>query len=121
MQKEFPLIGSVTRPTYVHPASEMALCNSMTQAAYLAIRHARLTQDEAADRLCVTAGYLSMLLTGKRHWSEDKLRRLMTITGSMAPLQWLCISVGALLFVDPVETRKAQLRAELHELEQKAA
>lgn len=120
MQKELPLIGSVTRPAYTHPASEMALCTSMTQAAYLAIRHARLTQDEAAERLCVTAGYLSMLLTGKRHWSEDKLRRLMTITGSMAPAQWLCASVGAALYVDPVETRKAALRAELRQLEQAA-
>lgn len=120
MQTAFPLLGSATRPTYFHPVADMALCQSITHAVYLALRHAQMTQEEAAERLAVTGGYMSMLMTGKRHWSEDKIRRLMTITGSMAPLQWLCASVGAQLYADPVETRKAALRAELQSLEKAA-
>lgn len=120
MQRELPLIGSATRPVHVHPVAEIALCKTLQQAAYIALRHAGLTQEDAADRLAVTGGYMSMLMTGKRKWSEDKIRRLVTITGSLAPLQWLAVQAGVSLYVDPVETRKAQLIAELEHLQRAA-
>lgn len=120
MQIDLPLMGSVTRPKHQHSPAEMRCCTSKAMACRLALMHAGMAQDVAAERLCVTPGYMSMLLSGKRHWSDALQRRLMTITGSLAPLQWDALQEGVELYADPVRVREAQLMAELAELRRAA-
>lgn len=120
MQTELPVMGSVTRPKYQHPPSEIRACKSKAQACRVALLHSGMTQESVAERLHKTAGYMSMLLSGKRDWPDKLLGRFMHVTGSLAPLQWDALQEGVSLYVDEVEQRKAQLRAELSHLERAA-
>ena len=82
--------------------------------------HAGVTQESLAESLGMSAGYLSLLLNGKREWSEKRLRAVSAVTASLAPIQWLCAQFGGEFYADSVEQRKALLRAELDQLEKAA-
>lgn len=120
MQAEMPLVGSVTRPLHAHPASEVRLCRCMADAVYLSMRHAGMAQDAIADRIHITPSYLSQMMTGRRPWQQPVLHRIRQVTGSLATLQYDAQCEGVLVYADPVETRKAALKAELAELDHAA-
>lgn len=117
MQTEMPLLGDTRRPQYTHPIREIAAIGSMSQAVGRALLHAGMTQEELADRIGVSASYMSLMMTGRRNWPESAVRRVVTVTGSLAPVQWLCAQYGGEFYVDPVKSEKAQLRARLAELQ----
>lgn len=117
MQCEMPIVGSVTRPMRVHERREIALCRNKTDAAYLSLRHCGLDQERIAERIPMDAGHLSRIIRGNRPWSDRLQATFERITGSFALTQWDCHVRGAEFFADPVETKKAQLRAELDQLE----
>lgn len=121
MQTELGLVGSATRPKYQHPASEIRLCKSKAQACRMALSHSGLLQETVAARLSKTAGYISMLLSGKRDWPSKLLTRFMHVTGSLAPLQWDAMQEGVEVYVDPIRVELAQLDARREELLRKAA
>lgn len=120
-QAEFPIVGSATRPKFQHPASEIRICKNKAQACRVSLMHSGLTQETVAGRLHKTAGYISMLLSGKRDWPDKLLKKFMHVTGSLAPLQWDAMQEGVELYVDTVAQRKAQLIAELNEIDRVAA
>ncbi len=120
MQTELGIMGSVTRPKLQHPAAEIRCCKSKAQACRVSLMHSGLTQETVAARLHKTAGYLSMLLSGKRDWPDRLLNKFMHVTGSLAPLQWEALQQGVEIYVDHVAQRKAQLLAELQQLDQAA-
>lgn len=117
MQTEMPLLGDTRRPQYQHAPKEIAACGSMSAAVWRALMHAGMTQEEAALRLDMTPGYMSLMLNGRRNWPESVIRKVVTITGSLAPVQWLCAQYGGEFYVDPVQSERAQLRARLAELD----
>lgn len=119
-QQSMPLLGPTAPPKYQHPAQEIRLCRHMSDAVRLSARHAGLSQEMLADRIGVTASYMSLLLNGKRPWQQRQLEAIRKVTGSLATLQLAALREGVELYVDPVETRKAALRAELAQLENAA-
>lgn len=121
MQTELPVMGSVTRPKYQHPHPEIRACKSKAQACRVALLHSGMTQESVAERLHKTAGYMSMLLSGKRDWPDKLLGRYMHVTGSLAPLQWDAMQEGVELYADPVKVELAQLEARKAELMRAAA
>lgn len=119
-QREFPMIGSATRPVQVHSVAELAACKSKTDAAYLALKHCGLDQETVADRVPMNAGHLSRLIRGRRPWNDRHQAAFERITGSFALTQWDCQARGAQFYADPVQVRKAILEAELADLKRAA-
>lgn len=93
-QGQLFLIGDASRGMRVHTAREMSVCKTLAHSVYLALQHAQITQQTAAEAIGVTDGYFSMLMCGKRHWSFHHVRRLMEETKSLAPVQWLNAQYG---------------------------
>lgn len=120
VQRELNLIGGVTLPMVMHSAAEMRLVNSKTDAAYLSLRRCGFDQQVIAEHMPMDAGHLSRMIRGVRPWSDNWQARFERLTGSYALTQWDCKARGAEFYADPVETRKAALRAELESLEKAA-
>ena len=120
-QIEAAIVGSVTRSPILHAPAEMRCCRTKGHACRVALIHSGFSQETVADRMGVTGGYLSLLLSGKRRWTDDMQRRFIRITGSLAPLQWDAEQQGVELYVDPVKQRLAQLEAEKAEILRSAA
>lgn len=120
-QKEFSLIGPATPGRYEHPDSEVRICRDMSDAVYISMRHAQMTQEVLAERIHVSPGYLSLMLNRKRPWQHKHLQRVRHTTGSMATLQFAAMQEGMDLYVDPVKARLAQLEQEKQELLRRAA
>lgn len=121
MQREFPMVGCATRPMAVHGAQDMALCRNKIDAAYLALRHSGLDQERIAERIPMDAGHLSRMIRGNRPWNDAAQAAFERITGSFALTQWDCKARGAEFYADPVQTRRAQLLAELAAMDRQAA
>lgn len=64
---------------------------------------------------------MSGLLSGTKEWTHGKLKRFMSITGSYAPRQWQCMDDGGEFYIDPTQSRRAQLMAELASLDDQEA
>ena len=115
------------RATVVHPRSleildTLGILDPLLAAGVKQRRariHAGMTQEHLADRVGVSQQYLSLCLAGKRKWPVTVVVAVSHTTGSLAPIQWVCKQVGGELYCDPVEQRKAKLRAELADLEGK--
>ena len=112
MQSEMCLLGSVTRPHKLHDWAELKSCRTKAQVCRVSLIHSGFSQEHVAERMGVTAGYLSLLLSGKRRWTDEVQRRFIAITGSLAPLQWDAEQQGVDLYVDPKRVALAQLEAE---------
>lgn len=121
MQREFPMVGCVTRPMRVHTASEMALCASKVDAAFLSLRCCDLSQEAVAERMPMDAGHFSRLVRGRRPWNERQQAAFERITGSFALTQWDCMARGAEFYADPIKVELAQLEARKAELMRAAA
>ena len=117
VQAELPLMGDLKRPLHVHAPEEIALCKTKGDACRLALMHSGLTAETVAGRIGKSAGYLSLLLSGKKRWSDDLQFKFEQVTGSLAPHQWEGRRRGADAYFDPVRVRRAQLEAELKALE----
>jgi hypothetical protein len=121
MQRDFPMVGCLTRPMRVHTAAEMALCQSKVDAALLSLRTTDLSQETIAERMPMDAGHLSRLVNGRRPWNERWQARFERLTGSFALTQWDCKARGGEFYADPRAVERAQLHARLAELNQEAA
>ena len=121
MQRELAVIGNVVRELVVHPEQEIAACQTLAQAIYRAMMHSGDTQETIAERVGVSASYMSLILTGKRLCPARLVLDVVTATKSAAPLQWMTAQIGADLYLDPVRAEKAQLKARLAQLDERAA
>lgn len=120
-QTEFPFVGSATRPMHVHPHGEIVSCRNKADAAYLALKHCGLDQENIAERMPMDAGHMSRLIRGSRPWNDRHQAAFERITGSFALTQWDCHARGAQFYADPVRVKKAALQAELAALERQEA
>lgn len=121
MQRDFPMVGCVTRPMRVHTPAEMAMCNSKVDAAYLALRTSGIDQESIAERMPMDAGHLSRMIRGNRPWNDVWQAKFERLTGSFALTQWDCKARGAEFYANPVAVELAQLEARRIELTRAAA
>lgn len=112
MQTELSLIGSITRDLKLHAPAELRGCKTMGQAGRVSLIHSGHSQEYIAERMGITPGYLSMLLSGKRHWTADVRRRFSRVTGSLATFQWDAMQDGLEVYYDAKQVALAQLEAE---------
>jgi len=104
-------MGCTTRPLYQHPDAELALCRNKMDAAYLALRHARLDQERVAEQIPMDAGHLSRIIRGNRPWNDKLQEKFERITGSYALTQWDCYERGADFTINTEEWERRVVRA----------
>ena len=121
MQRELVVLGNVVREIALHSAAEIAACETLAQAIYRALMHSGDTQESIAAKINVSASYLSLILTGKRLCPARLVLDIVRVTHSAAPLQWMTAQVGAEVYLDEIEVKRARLKRELAELEGRAA
>lgn len=109
------------REIALHPEAEIKACETLAQAIYRALMHSGDTQESIAAKVHVSASYLSLILTGKRICPARLVLDVVRVTKSAAPLQWMTAQVGAEVYLDEIEAKRARLRSELAELERRAA
>lgn len=81
-----------------------------------------MDQNQMADRIHVSAGYMSRFLKGVAELWAKRLVRFMTESRSLAPLQWMADQVGCDVIVrDEHAAHIARLEAELAEARRAAA
>lgn len=121
MQRELALLGNVVRDLALHPASEIAACETLAQAIYRALMHSGDTQESIASRINVSASYLSLILSNKRICPSRLVLDIARETKSAAPLQWMAAQVGASVYVDELAVREARLERELRQVREARA
>ena len=117
MQREMPIMGIASPPLRQHEASDVTACQSIGGAIERAMVSARMTHEGLSERMGISRGYLSLIISGKRVANVTHVLKAVRVTGSLAPIQWQCVQVGGELYCDPTEQRRAELKAELAELE----
>lgn len=79
--------GSVSPPA--REAEEMMLLNSIGSAIERAMIAAHMTHETLAERMGISRGYLSLIISGKRIANVQHVLKCVKVTGSMAPAQWM--------------------------------
>lgn len=125
-QPQLRLIGQVKEPRHAD-ADVVSKLPSFRAALRYAINHSGIDQEEVASALGMDPGCLSRTIRDpkhdnarKRNFDVTELATFVRVTGSFAPIQWLCMQLGQ----EPVhmrETRAQRLRRELAELEAQEA
>lgn len=116
-QTALAMLGPTAPSLKTHTGADVASLESIGAALERAMVSARMTHETLASRVGVSRGYLGLLISGKRQANVMVVLRAVRATGSLAPIQWICKQVGGELYADPLEQKKARLRAELKELE----
>jgi hypothetical protein len=125
-QPHLRLVGQVKEPRHAD-ADVVAKLPTFRAALRYAINHSGIDQEEVAAALQMDPGCLSRTIKEPKHdnarvrnFDAAQLATFIRVTGSFAPVQWLCMQVGQ----EPVsmrETRAQRLRRELAELEAQEA
>ena len=100
-QVAFPFLWLVSKDMRRAELRELLPCQKLHQACYIALRHARATQDAIAAEIHCSKGLMSMLMHGKAEWTDKRLVAFMKATKSLAPLQWQCMRAGGTLEPNP--------------------
>lgn len=112
MQSQLALLGCVTRPVTLLPASQMEPIRTLGDAARVALQVSHRTQDELAEHLHKSKGYISLLLSDQRDWPAKLLEKLVHFTGCASVMQFQARRFGLELYADEVRIRKAALKAQ---------
>ena len=115
----------VTKPLALGPmpttrperrGSQLALAGSLPAAVDLSRIAAGMTHETLGDRLGYTRAHVTMLQTGKRHWTADAILKVCRVTGDKTTIRWLCKRAGgAFVALSPAEQRLAEAEAEREE------
>lgn len=83
-----------------------------------AVRHSGLEDQEIADQIHISHGYMSRFMRGVAQQWAKRLIAFMRVTDSLAPLQWMANQMGCDLTVrNAVSAQLAEARARVAELE----
>lgn len=74
-----------------------------------------------ANRVNKSRQYIGLIVNEERSCPSRLLLDICGVTGSAAPLQWLCAQMGGEFYVDPLNAERAQLKARLAALDARAA
>lgn len=115
-QADLPLIGLVPRSQLL----EIALIERATFNGTLneAVRHSGKEDQQIADEIHISAGYMSRFMRGVCQQWAKRLVAFMRVTNSLAPLQWMAHQMGCEVVVCSEFARElAATRARLAQLE----
>ena len=83
-----------------------------------AVRHSGLEDQQIADRIHISHGYMSRFMRGVGQQWAKRLIAFMRETGSLAPLQWIADQMGCDITVrSAMSAELAAARARVAELE----
>ncbi len=120
-QQEMPFFVAFGSAPY-EAAEEDVQRMSAAAAMRCAVQRCDLDQFEVADKIPISHGYMSKVLKGTAGLHGPKLVKFMSVTESVAPLQWLAQQMGCEVVIrDKRAAERAALLARLAELEEKAA
>lgn len=119
MQREMPFLNKAKQPGMVADAL-LNSCKNRLDAIRLCVQLSSLSNEVIAENLGIDKGHFSRIMQGKAHFPDSKSIALMYLCGNFAPMQYEAMICGFQLYKDPKEQRKAELLAELQQLENAA-
>ncbi len=115
-QVPLPLIGQVPHAQVL--SAQIVERASFNGCLNEAVRHSGLEDQEIADQIHISHGYMSRFMRGVAQQWAKRLIAFMRVTGSLAPLQWMADQMGCDLTVrHAVSAQLAEARAKVAELE----
>lgn len=115
-QAEMPLLGGVA-PLQTVPLSVLDRA-SFNGCLVEAARHSGMDDNEIADAIHISHGYMSKFMRGVGQQWASRLVRFMRVTQSHVPLQWMANQMGCDITVRSVMSAElAAARARVAELE----
>ena len=114
-----PFLAQSKQPSMVADAL-LTSCKHRLDAIRLCVQLSSLSNEVIAESLVIDKGHFSRIMQGKAHFPDSKSIDLMFLCGNFAPMQFEAMACGFQLYKDPKEQRKAELIAELAELEKVA-
>lgn len=117
-QVSLPLIGEVPRSQSLDAAFvARATFNGCLNEA---VRNSGLEDQEIADLIHISHGYMSRFMRGVAQQWAKRLIAFMRVTNSLAPLQWMADQMGCELTVrSSISAELAAARSRVAELERK--
>ena len=124
-QYEMPVLGDCSYELKALPYQDVARCSTFEEAVHLCIRRSIVwrTQDTWAELLGVSKSYFNQVINGgspdkPRHMGHPLRSKLQRLAGNTAITQWEDLELkGQLICQINANSREAQLRAELAEIE----
>jgi transcriptional regulator with XRE-family HTH domain len=86
-------------------------CANARQALSVCVRLSGFTDECVAERVGLSKGHLSKILSGRASLDSDRRIRLMLVCGNLAPMQYEVKAMGAQLLDDDTRRRLAMLTA----------
>lgn len=119
-QQQLAILAEAGKPT-IAANDWVDRCATMLDAIHLCIHLSRIPHYAIAEQLGIDKGHWARMMQSQAHFPPNKLVALMNVCGNYAPVQWLAGATGHELFKDAKAARKAELLAELAQLERRTA
>lgn len=117
-QAEMPFLAEVQAAQVLSPAvlSRASFNGCLNES----VRHSGMEDQEVAERIHISAGYMSKFMRGVAYQWAKRLVAFMRVTNSLAPLQWLAHQMGCRLVMEnDVARALAEARARVADLERR--
>lgn len=115
-QRQIPLLAEARKPELVD-AALISKLDGEDEAVLLCVHLSRLSHEAVCQHLGIDKGHWSRILQGRAHFPTRKRLQLMRLCGNLAPIQYEALKSGLTLYENPAAKRKAELMAELANLE----
>lgn len=119
MNRQLGLLGDAIRKVRDADEGVVALCESISDAVNVCLQSAGMTQRALAKAISVDESYISYMLRGKRHWTDDVLLAITARTGCNAITQYQAMRVNRKLVIDPEAQELAEIEARAEKLRDK--
>jgi transcriptional regulator with XRE-family HTH domain len=115
-QGEMPFLAGVQPPLLL--AAPLLSAASFSGCLNEAVRNSGMADQEIAERIHISHGYMSKFMRGVAQQWAKRLIAFMRVTNSLTPLQWMAHQMGCRLVMEDETARElAQARARVAELE----
>lgn len=115
-QAEMPFLAEVVAPQLL--AERVLSAASFSGCLNEAVRNSGMADQEIAERIHISHGYMSKFMRGVAQQWAKRLIAFMRVTNSLTPLQWMAHQMGCRLVMENETARElAQARARVAELE----
>jgi hypothetical protein len=121
MQRELPVLSSVTiRKTHV-PEEVIQQCKNEMAAINLCINLSGLTDETISDKLRIHPTHLSRMRKGRAHFPPNKLNDLMDLCGNEVVLQYMAWRRRKVMYDDHVSQEEAEILARAEQIKARKA
>lgn len=107
------------------PGAQMLTSHIVAKASFSgclneAARHSGMEDQEIADAIFISHGYMSKFMRGVAQQWAKRMLAFMRTTNSLAPLQWMAHQMGCeVIVVNHVQRERDELKARLAELDRR--